>query len=146
PVGRVSLLGTTDVPAADPDALEVTREEVGRLLEEGEAMVPGIRKAKVLMAWAGVRSLACEDEGDPDDGRRVTRSHALLDHRERDGVEGFLTITGGKLTIFRLMAQETVDAICSHLGSTRPCRTHEEALPDPGEAGGPWLGPDRSLH
>ena len=56
--------------------------------------------------------------------RDVTRAHALLDHRARDGVDGFLTITGGKLTTFRLMAEETVDAMCEQLGADRPCRTH----------------------
>ena len=49
--------------------------------------------------------------------RDVTRAHALLDHRARDGVDGFVTITGGKVTTFRLMAEETVDAVCDILGT-----------------------------
>jgi glycerol-3-phosphate dehydrogenase len=53
----------------------------------------------------------------------------LLDHQQRDGVRGFVTITGGKLTTFRLMAQETVDAVCRHLGSPRVCHTDTEPLP-----------------
>jgi glycerol-3-phosphate dehydrogenase len=59
----------------------------------------------------------------------VSRSHTLLDHAELDGVEGFLTITGGKTTTFRLMAEVTVDAVCEKLGVKRACRTHEEVLP-----------------
>jgi glycerol-3-phosphate dehydrogenase len=59
----------------------------------------------------------------------VTRAHALLDHAQRDGVRGFLTITGGKVTTFRLMAQETVDAACRQIGEKRPCQTETEVLP-----------------
>jgi glycerol-3-phosphate dehydrogenase len=40
-----------------------------------------------------------------------------------------VTITGGKLTTFRLMAQDTVNAVCRHLGDPRPCRTATEPLP-----------------
>jgi glycerol-3-phosphate dehydrogenase len=44
-------------------------------------------------------------------------------------VERFITITGGKLTTFRLMAQEAVDAMCRHLGDSQPCLTREQVLP-----------------
>ena len=42
---------------------------------------------------------------------------------------GFLTITGGKLTTMRLMARDTVDAMCAQLGDDRPCTTDEVVLP-----------------
>jgi glycerol-3-phosphate dehydrogenase len=61
--------------------------------------------------------------------RDVTRSHALLDHKSREGVAGFLTITGGKTTTFRLMAEAAVDAVCQQLDVQRPCRTADEPLP-----------------
>ncbi|MGH2873683.1 MAG: (2Fe-2S)-binding protein, partial [Solirubrobacteraceae bacterium] len=67
--------------------------------------------------------------GDETETRDVTRAHALLDHEQRDGVRGLVTITGGKLTTFRLMAQDTVDAVCRQLGESRPCRTADEPLP-----------------
>jgi len=54
---------------------------------------------------------------------------ALLDHREREGVDGFFTITGGKLTTYRLMAKDTVDALCRQLGESRLCTTATERLP-----------------
>ena len=53
----------------------------------------------------------------------------MLDHRDRDGVDGFLTITGGKLTTLRLMAQDIVDKMCGQLDADRPCRTAEVVLP-----------------
>ena len=66
--------------------------------------MPGFRGARALRVWTGVRPLF-EDAKDADsDTRDVTRAHALLDHSERDGVGRFVTIVGGKLTTFRLMA------------------------------------------
>jgi glycerol-3-phosphate dehydrogenase len=127
PIRTVCVIGTTDSQVADPDDLEVTQAEVGEMLDEGEKLVPGFREARALRVWAGARPLfSAEDVADT---REVTRSHALLDHRERDDVEGFVTITGGKTTTFRLMAEAAVDAACEQLGVDRASRTAEEPLP-----------------
>ena len=63
------------------------------------------------------------------DTRDVSRTHAVVDHRARDGIDGLLTMSGGKLTTLRLMAQDLVDAMCAQLGTERPCRTAEERPP-----------------
>jgi glycerol-3-phosphate dehydrogenase len=128
PIRTVSVIGTTDSKVADPDDLEVTQSEIDEMLDEGERLVPGFREARALRVWAGARPLFSAEE--VADTRQVSRSHALIDHRERDGVERFVTITGGKATTFRLMAEVAVDAVCAQLGVDRPCRTHEEPLPD----------------
>jgi glycerol-3-phosphate dehydrogenase len=127
PIRTVSVIGTTDAPVADPDDLEVTQSEIDEMLDEGEKLIPGFREARALRVWAGARPLFAAEE--VEDTREVTRSHALIDHRESDGVEGLVTITGGKTTTFRLMAEVAVDAVCAQLGVDRPCRTHEEPLP-----------------
>jgi glycerol-3-phosphate dehydrogenase len=127
PIRTVCVIGTTDMRVVDPDELEVTQPEVDQMLDEGEKLVPGFRESRALRVWIGARPLFSPEE--VAETREVSRSHALLDHRERDGVEGFVTITGGKTTTFRLMAEATVDAVCAQLGAERPCRTHEEPLP-----------------
>ena len=127
PIRTVSVIGTTDSRVADPDDLEVTQSEIDEMLDEGEKLVPGFREARALRVWAGARPLFSAEE--VADTREVSRSHALIDHRERDGVGGLVTITGGKTTTFRLMAEVAVDAACAQLGVDRPCRTHEEPLP-----------------
>jgi glycerol-3-phosphate dehydrogenase len=127
PIRTVSVIGTTDSPVGDPDDLEVTQSEIDEMLDEGERLVPGFREARALRVWAGARPLFAPEE--VEDTRDVSRSHALIDHRARDGVEGLVTITGGKTTTFRLMAEVAVDAACAQLGVDRPCRTHEEPLP-----------------
>jgi glycerol-3-phosphate dehydrogenase len=128
PIRTVCIIGTTDMRVVDPDELEVTQPEVDEMLDEGEKLVPGFREARALRVWIGARPLFSPEE--VEDTREVSRSHALLDHRTRDGVEGFVTITGGKATTFRLMAELAVDTVCAQLAVERPCRTHMEPLPD----------------
>src|SRR3954465_9212234 len=127
PIRTVSVIGTTDMRIADPDELEVTQAQVDQMLHDAAPLVPGFREARALRVWAGVRPLF--QDAKADDTRDVTRAHAVLDHRSRDGVDGFVTITGGKLTTLRRMAKDVVDAMCAQLGDDRPCRTHEVVLP-----------------
>jgi glycerol-3-phosphate dehydrogenase len=137
PIHTVAVIGTTDEKVADPERLTIEPWEVARMLEEGEKLVPGISQARVLRAWAGVRPLY--QEGFSGESRDATRALTLLDHRQRDGVNGFLTITGGKWTTFRLMAETTLDKACEQLGTRRPCAT--AMTPVPGiEQGHYWLG------
>lgn len=131
PAHTVAIIGTTDVRVEDPDRLAIEPWEVELMLREGERLVPGFRSMRILRAWAGVRPLYQEVARAGDDDRQVTRAFVLLDHAERDGLEGFLTITGGKWTTFRRMAEVTVDAVCRKLNTNRPCRTHLEPLPTP---------------
>ena len=138
PIRTVSVIGTTDTRVADPDELEVTQAEIEEMLSEGEKLVPGFREARALRVWAGARPLFSAEE--VTDTREVSRTHALLDHAERDGVDGFVTITGGKTTTFRLMAEAAVDAVCEKLGVERRCRTHEEPLPGSETQRFYWLG------
>ncbi len=129
PIRTVSVVGTTDVHTDDPEDHSVQQSEVDQLLDDGEKLVPGFRQARALRVWAGVRPLFEDAKEDKTATRDVTRAHALLDHRERDGVDGFVTITGGKLTTFRLMAEQTVNAVCDMLGERRACTTTTQPLP-----------------
>jgi glycerol-3-phosphate dehydrogenase len=138
PIHTVSVIGTTDIHVPDPDELEVTQAEVDQMLAAGDVLVPGFSRARALRVWAGARPLFKDTKGpaqgtggahDEASDRDITRSHALLDHEVRDGVKGLVTITSGKLTTFRRMAKDTVDAMCRQLGESRPCTTDIEVLP-----------------
>jgi glycerol-3-phosphate dehydrogenase len=129
PIRTVCVIGTTDVETPDPDDQTVAQDEVNAMLEDGERLVPGFRRARALRVWTGVRPLFQDAKDDVASTRDVTRAHTLLDHSERDGVGRFVTITGGKFTTFRLMAEETVDAVCRQLGEQRPCMTAATPLP-----------------
>ena len=129
PIRTVCVIGTTDVHTEDPDDHTVLESEVDAMLDDGEKLVPGFRQARALRVWTGVRPLFEDAKAAGTDTRDVTRAHAVLDHAERDGVTGFVTITGGKLTTFRLMAEDTMTAVSRHLGEERPCTTKTEPLP-----------------
>jgi glycerol-3-phosphate dehydrogenase len=128
PIRTVSVIGTTDIRVKEPDEPEVTQDEVEQMFDDGERLVPGFRQARALRVWAGVRPLF-QDAKATGSSRDVTRAHAMLDHHARDGVTGFLTITGGKLTTMRLMARDIVDAMVRQFGDDRPCTTDEVVLP-----------------
>lgn len=138
PSHTVAIIGTTSVTVTDPENLRIQTWEVERLLAEGEKLLPGLSRARLLRAWAGVRPLF-QDNDSAAAGRDVTRKLTLLDHREREGVAGFLTITGGKWTTFRLMAEATIDKACDSLSTRRPCLTAGTAVPG-AEQGHYWLG------
>jgi glycerol-3-phosphate dehydrogenase len=129
PIRTVSVIGTTDEHTDDPDDHTVEQSEVDKMLDDGERLVPGFRQARALRVWTGVRPLFEDAKAADTATRDVTRAHALLDHRQRDGVGGFVTITGGKVTTYRLMAEETVDAVCDMLGRPAACSTASEPLP-----------------
>jgi glycerol-3-phosphate dehydrogenase len=142
PIRTVCVIGTTDSKADTPDDLGIPRDEVQEMLDAGEVLVPGFREGRALHAWSGSRPLF-KDERAGDEGgdtRHMSRGLALVDHRRRDGVDGFLTITGGKLTTYRLMAETVVDAMCEQLGEERPGRTAQEPLPGSEDGTTYWLG------
>ncbi|HCL5344669.1 TPA: anaerobic glycerol-3-phosphate dehydrogenase subunit A [Salmonella enterica] len=129
PGDTISLIGTTSthIDYNEIDSNRVTADEVDILLREGEKLAPVMAKTRILRAYSGVRPLVASDD-DPS-GRNVSRGIVLFDHAERDGLEGFITITGGKLMTYRLMAEWATDAVCRKLGNTRPCITADTPLP-----------------
>lgn len=129
PVHTVSIIGTTDVKVDDPDDLAIEPSEVQQMLDAGEVLIPGFRKSRALHAWAGARPLIKDNRVAAADTRHMSRGMAVIDHTTRDGLDGMLTIGGGKLTTYRLMAEHIVDAMCDKLGEKRACRTAEEDLP-----------------
>lgn len=129
PGDTISLIGTTSehIPYDEIDDNRVTTAEVDTLLREGEKLAPVLGRTRVLRAYSGVRPLVASDD-DPS-GRSVSRGIVLLDHAGRDGMEGFITITGGKLMTYRLMAEWATDAVCRKLGNSVPCSTADTPLP-----------------
>lgn len=131
PVHTVCIIGTTDVKAPDPDNLPIPREEVQQMLDAGEVLIPGFRKARAIHAWSGARPLVKDSRVSAADTRHMSRGMGIMDHSERDDLKGLLTISGGKLTTYRLMAEHIVDAMETQLGTPHACRTAEEPCPSP---------------
>lgn len=129
PGDTISIIGTTStrIPFDEIDHMDVTPGEVDLLLREGVKLSPLLATTRILRAYAGVRPLVADDK-DPT-GRSISRGIVCLDHAKRDGVEGFVTITGGKLMTYRLMAEEATDMVCRKLNIDRPCETAVVPLP-----------------
>jgi glycerol-3-phosphate dehydrogenase len=146
PGGTVSILGTTSERTESPDAIYPEIHEVDHIIEQGAAMMPILASTRYIRAYCGVRPLI--SHGETGDDRSVSRGFALIDHAEDPRpIHNFITISGGKLTTFRLMAEKTADQVCRHLGVQAPCRTSSEALPntvdarwtEPGLAPNQWI-------
>jgi len=140
PGGTVSILGTTSVTLQNLDTILPTIKEVDINISEGATMVPSLETVRYVRAYAGVRPLVDSNKAGSDD-RSVSREYELIDHKE-NGLENLATITGGKLTTFRLMAEKATDLICNRLGVKNPCTTHTTYLPDSQSC--QWTEPGRS--
>ncbi len=129
PGDTICLIGTTSerIPYDQIDNMFVTQNEVDELIREGEKLSPVLASTRILRAYAGVRPLVAADN-DPS-GRSISRGIVLLDHEKRDGLSGFITITGGKLMTYRLMAEWATDLICRKLDVNKKCETAEKLLP-----------------
>jgi glycerol-3-phosphate dehydrogenase len=117
-----TLIGTTDTPYhGPPDAVAATEDDVNYLLEgHNHYFHPPLTAADLLGRFAGVRPLASARSGGPSD---LSREFALS-----ESPSGLLTISGGKYTTYRRMAEAAVDAVVRRLGLRRRCRTRDYPL------------------
>ena len=129
PQRRLSIVGTSAWTVTDPDDLEVPDEHVQAMYREGARLVPAGASAAERAAWSAARPLIGATGGaEGGGGRELSRTFKCFDHAATDGVEGFVTITGGKATTLRAMAEAAADLVCAKLGVDAPCRTREVVL------------------
>ncbi len=136
PGGVVSILGTTSVRVESPDNIYPTINEVDQIISEGEKIIPALKTCRYIRAYSGARPLV--SEGASEDDRTVSRGFTLRDHKE-DGLDNFITITGGKLSTYRLMAEKASDLVCWKHSIFSKCLTKEIALPS--TKSGEWSEP-----
>ena len=124
-------LGTTDTDYRGPlDDPACTAEDVDYLLEAANNVTTShLTRADVTGVWAGLRPLLAT----PTKGGHVSERTADLSRRHtvRESADGLVTVTGGKLTTYRKMAQDTVDAVVGRLGESprrRRCVTKSLSL------------------
>jgi len=131
PWGDLTYVGTTETESYDGlDELRADADDVIYLLRSANAIFPEARLTfdDVLTTWAGVRPLL-RQQGTDDPGA-VSREHAIL-----ESSTGLISIVGGKLTTFRVMAAQVTDAVARRLHRIdgRPVAdaapTHKQPLP-----------------
>ncbi|MCS6797853.1 MAG: glycerol-3-phosphate dehydrogenase/oxidase [Myxococcota bacterium] len=109
PWGDRTYAGTTDTDLDEPlDEVAASAADVAYVLEGLRAVFPDARIGEddVIATWAGVRPLVA-----PPDGRRVDESSVSREHEILTDSDGLVTVAGGKLTTYRRMAAEVVDAV-----------------------------------
>jgi succinate dehydrogenase/fumarate reductase iron-sulfur protein len=126
PQRGLSVLGTSSWLAEDPDDLRVPEQDVQAIRAEGARLVPSLQGASIRAAWAAARPLVGDRGGGS--GRELSRTFKCFDHAVDDGVEGLVTISGGKATTLRGMAELAADVVVRKLGIDAPCRTTETVL------------------
>lgn len=115
PSDATTIVGTTDTDYdGEPEAVCATPGDVAYLLQSVNAYFPAanLTSDDVIAAWAGLRPLIGGDPRHPD---ALSREHAVT-----TTAPGLITVSGGKLTTYRVMARDTVDAVQRMLG--RPVR------------------------
>ena len=144
PWGQRTILGTTDTDYSGPvEDVRAEASDISYVLGVANRFFPkaGLGDADVLSVWAGLRPLIARPGGAPSE---VSRSHEI-----RSPEPGWWDVAGGKLTTYRLMAEQTVDRIVKWLdksnraaergranGVPRRCRTAEEPLLPPAQTAG----------
>jgi len=106
PWGERTILGTTDADyQGSADRVAVYSEEVDYVLKVANRFFPKVKLtgADVVSSWAGLRPLLADPNGRPSD---ISRSHKITNPEP-----GWWDVAGGKLTTYRLMAEETLDRI-----------------------------------
>jgi glycerol-3-phosphate dehydrogenase len=137
PAGDFAMIGTTDTRTDEhPADVRASREDVAYLLAAANHVFPDARLASddVTSAWAGIRPLASGGWSGRGTGAGTdAAASASREHAIATSPTGVISITGGKLTTYRAMAAEVVDAVQSALGVART-EAGTLALPLPGGA------------
>jgi glycerol-3-phosphate dehydrogenase len=154
PWGQRTILGTTDTDYSGPiEEVRADASDIAYVLEVANRFFPKarLRDTDLLSVWAGLRPLIAAAKGAPSD---ISRSHEI-----HSPEPGWWDVAGGKLTTYRLMAEQTVDRIVKWLGPRQQkaeggdrifkwleagqgdgafgrCRTAEEPLLPPAETAG----------
>ena len=114
PWGQRTILGTTDTDyTAALDEVRTEPADVRYILDLVNGAFPAahLEVADVISSWAGLRPLIANLNGQPSD---ISRAHEI-----RSPEPGWWDVAGGKLTTYRLMAEQTVDRLVAYLGRPR---------------------------
>jgi glycerol-3-phosphate dehydrogenase len=127
-----AIFGTTDTGSGDLDSPVATQEDITYLLKYlNRYLAVNLSEENIVSTYAGYRPLVKP--------RRANRSTAKLSrtHAVIEGPSGLVTITGGKLTTYRRMAQDAIDVLSLRDG-TKPVHP-TQSLPLQGSAGWPVM-------
>ena len=123
------LIGTTDIPfKGDLDKIKADNDEIDYLLQETNNIIvnANLSRDDIVYTYSGVRPLPNAEGKKPGS---ITRKHILYDHT-KEGVKNLISLIGGKLTTYRHVGEEMVDAALKKMKRNAPkCQTDKLPLP-----------------
>jgi glycerol-3-phosphate dehydrogenase len=126
PWGERLILGTTDTDYAGPlDDVRADAADISYLLRVANEFFPraNLSVKDIISSWAGLRPLLANPNGTASD---ISRAHEI-----KNSEAGWWDVAGGKLTTYRLMAEQTIDRLTASAGlAAKDCRTAQEPLLD----------------
>ena len=126
PQRNLTILGTSIWLSDDPDDVELPRDHGPRIIKLCADLVPAVKKTNVHSTWYAVRPLIAQEQAQ--DPVEISRDFDCYDHRQRDDLEGLISVIGGKATTLRAMAEKTADLICRKTGRDIVCQTKTKKL------------------
>jgi glycerol-3-phosphate dehydrogenase len=124
-LGRV-LVGTTDIPIADPDDAECTEEEIDYFFDLANHVFPNIPldRSQIVYRYSGVRPLPAAGDLSPG---VVSRDYRIVKDDRGDGTY-LWSLIGGKWTTFRALGEHWANEVLAHLGVKRSVSTEKLAI------------------
>ncbi|WP_337270068.1 glycerol-3-phosphate dehydrogenase/oxidase [Oryzifoliimicrobium ureilyticus] len=119
----LAMIGSTDIPADDPDSVHCTDAEIDYLLDSVRMLMPGLRfgREQIVYAYSGIRPLPASNAAIPG---LISRDHsAPVLEPEADRSFPIISLVGGKWTTFRGFSEEVADTVLKRLQRSRRIST-----------------------
>ena len=136
-----ALVGSTDIPAEDPDTVYCSEQETSYFLDSLRTLLPGLSfdQEQIVYAYSGIRPLPFTDGVAPG---LISRDHSAPIAEPSDTrAFSVISLVGGKWTTFRAFSEEVSNTVLEKLGKVRSCTTDE--LPIGGGRGMPIAADQR---
>jgi glycerol-3-phosphate dehydrogenase len=124
PQRRMAVVGTTSFEVSDVDYIPVFEDQVKQMHASAFELLPILKQTHMRGAYMSARPLI----GSSVQGRSLSRTFKCYDHAESEGIQNLVTITGGKATTCRAMAEKTADLVCKKIGWNVACSTKDVIL------------------
>lgn len=125
PVRNTSIIGTTSWRVTKADAIEIPQDQINKMMEAGQLLMPALKDGIQRGVMAVARPLIASANVD---ARDFSRTFEAFNHRKQGGAAGLVTISGGKTTTARGMAEKVSDLVCEELGVNSSCKTRTTLL------------------
>lgn len=123
PLGHRVLIGTTDIPADDPDSTICTEDETDYLLKSVQHVFPDLKldRSQIVYTFSGIRPLPRSDALTTG---QISRDHSDTILPPGDGLNFAIhNLVGGKWTTYRAFAEQVTDRLLGELGKQRVADT-----------------------